>query len=383
MVEEALAAADRQQASLRTQVTLLKQSHVAAQEEITRLRGLLAQRNVSVPPIAHFPNRRRPESFYVGDAADPDSDRSSASSCPGAPEPPLGSSSPRRCAEHVPTADTIGDSDWVSFDMVATLVAGPSVDRIGVGFLALPPVPLVVKRVRDAPGTTSVTRGSWADQQGIRCGDEFMSVDRKRSRAFTSKDFTETMKKRPLQIKLRRTARKEGAEAVAELRAFGAEDVIVEERSESEEDEEEEEEEEEEEDEEDDSEIEEMGPERAKEVAEKLAREVQENAMKDLARERRRSSECGLVRRNSTGSDAVESRRSPSVESSSRRCTSLERRHSTGDLERPSLERWEALKADAEGSPSTAVSTSVDSTPTDARAWQGFVPKGAEDAEFF
>eukprot|EP00913_Durusdinium_trenchii_P031002 g29036.t1 len=110
------------------------------------------RRNVSVPPIAHFPNRRRPESFYVGDAADPDSDRSSASSCPGAPEPPLGSSSPRRCAEHVPTADTIGDSDWVSFDMVATLVAGPSVDRIGVGFLALPPVPLVVKRVRDAPG---------------------------------------------------------------------------------------------------------------------------------------------------------------------------------------------------------------------------------------
>eukprot|EP00913_Durusdinium_trenchii_P006603 g6202.t1 len=166
----------------------------------------------------------------------------------------------------------------------------------------------------------------------------------------------------------------------------------VEERSESEEDEEEEEEEEEEEDEEDDSEIEEMGPERAKEVAEKLAREEgpggtdsanDENAMKDLARERRRSSECGLVRRNSTGSDAVESRRSPSVESSSRRCTSLERRHSTGDLERPSLERWEALKADAEGSPSTAVSTSVDSTPTDARAWQGFVPKGAEDAEFF
>eukprot|EP00913_Durusdinium_trenchii_P014824 g13901.t1 len=66
---------------------------------------------------------------------------------------------------------------------------------------------------RFGTGTTSVTRGSWADQQGIRCGDEFMSVDRKRSRAFTSKDFTETMKKRPLQIKLRRTARKEGAEA--------------------------------------------------------------------------------------------------------------------------------------------------------------------------
>ena len=31
-------------ASLRTQVTLLKQSHAAAQEEIVRLRGLLTQR---------------------------------------------------------------------------------------------------------------------------------------------------------------------------------------------------------------------------------------------------------------------------------------------------------------------------------------------------
>ena len=34
-------------------------------------------------------------------------------------------------------------------DKVATLVAGPGVGRIGVGFLNLPPVPLVVKRASD------------------------------------------------------------------------------------------------------------------------------------------------------------------------------------------------------------------------------------------
>eukprot|EP00435_Cladocopium_sp_Y103_P047357 s2093_g13.t2 len=285
MVEDALAAADRHQASLRTQVQLLKQSHAAAQEEITRLRSLLTQRNVNVPPILHFPHRRRPESYYVGDAQDPDSERTHSSRSSGSSE--LRQDSPRGCAENVPTQESIGESDWVSFDMVATIVAGPHVDRIGVGFLNLPPVPLVVKRV---------TRGSWADQQGIQCGDEFMSVDHRRSRAFTPSEFTAAMKKRPLVIKLRRTARKGGAEAEMQLRGFGV-DAIEEEQSDSEGEEEEEEE--------SDSEVEDMCPEKAKEVAEKLAREVEENARKERERLSRRRSEdlTGRPRRASTGSD--------------------------------------------------------------------------------
>eukprot|EP00438_Fugacium_kawagutii_P026712 Skav219970 [mRNA] locus=scaffold2879:389420:443892:+ [translate_table: standard] len=104
-------------------------------------------------------------------------------------------------------------SEFMSCDStteVATIVAGPDVSRIGVGFLNLPPVPLVVKRV---------TRGSWADQQGrvLSAGASQLentyasnkilwSVDHRRSRAFTPAEFTEAMKKRPLVIKRLGTA---------------------------------------------------------------------------------------------------------------------------------------------------------------------------------
>eukprot|EP00434_Breviolum_minutum_P000589 symbB.v1.2.000513.t1/scaffold31.1/size418471/9 len=391
MVEEALAAADRHQASLRTQVTLLKQSHAAAQDEIARLRGLLGQRNVSnVPPIAHFPHRRRPESYYVGDAKDPDSERTHSSRSSGSSELQQ-EISPRSCAESAPTQETMGDSDWVSFDMVATLVAGPNVDRIGVGFLNLPPVPLVVKRI---------TRGSWADQQGIQCGDEFMSVDHRRSRAFTASEFTAAMRKRPLVIKLRRTARKGGQEAEMQLRGFGV-DAIAEEHSETEEEEEEE----------DDSEVE-MCPEKAKEacpvdvlstlnrcgfshvqVAEKLAREVEADARKE--RERR------LSRRHSDDLSRSESF-SESLGVSSR-TTSVERRHSTGsdqlgdrrpvwpesrlnmELNEPKLDEkaWMLRMMHKATSPSSttttdAFSTSVESTPA------SMAPTKAEtEDEFF
>ncbi|CAE7478299.1 unnamed protein product [Symbiodinium sp. CCMP2592] len=162
-----------------------------------------------------------------------------------------------------------GASDWLAFDMVATLVAGPGVGRIGVGFLNLPPVPLVVKRV---------TRGSWAEKQGIRCGDEFMSVDHRRSRAFTSSEFVQAMKKRPLVIKLRRTVRKEGAEVpvLPQLASFGAEAPDAQSTDQEEEEEEEEDEEE--------DEAEDMCPEKAQEVAEKLAKEVEANAKRDAER---------------------------------------------------------------------------------------------------
>jgi len=259
--------------------------------------------------------------------------------------------------------------------MVATLVAGPNVDRIGVGFLNLPPVPLVVKRI---------TRGSWADQQGIQCGDEFMSVDHRRSRAFTASEFTAAMKKRPLVIKLRRTARKGGQEAEMQLRGFGV-DAIAEEHSETEEEEEEEEEEE------DDSEVE-MCPEKAKEVAEKLAREVEADARKE--RERR------LSRRHSDDLSRSESF-SESLGLSSR-TTSVERRHSTGsdqlgdrrpvwpesrsmELNEPKIEEkaWMLRMMHKATSPSSttttdAFSTSVESTPA------SMAPTKAEtEDEFF
>ncbi|CAJ1332940.1 unnamed protein product, partial [Effrenium voratum] len=333
MVEEALAAADKHHASLRSQVTLLKQSHAAAQAEIARLRREMQR---SVPPISQFPHRQRPESYYVGDAHDPDMDGSSTSS------ELREEASPRSCARDVPTANSIGDSDWISLDMVATLVAGPQVSRIGVGFLNLPPVPLVVKRV---------TRGSWAERQGIRCGDEFMSVDHKRSRAFTASEFLETMKKRPLFIKLRRTVRKDGAEegGLMELRGFGAEAENAERSSEEEEEDEEEEE----------SESEEMCPEKAKEVAKKLAQEVEDNARKDEERRRRKSSDDleipsqDQVRRHSTGNaEAVRDTRPMDPAR-------------PGEVEEDRHE----LKEPLEVSPSTAETscgTSIESTPTDS-----------------
>lgn len=266
------AEAEREQVSLRAQVTLLKQSQAAAQAEISKLRRELAQRSSSiVPQIFNFASRQRPESYYVGDAKDPDTERSAYSDQSSVSSDGRRDDSPRGCAADVPTADSIGASDWLAFDMVATLVAGPGVGRIGVGFLNLPPVPLVVKRV---------TRGSWAEKQGIRCGDEFMSVDHRRSRAFTSSEFVQAMKKRPLVIKLRRTVRKDGAEVpvLPQLASFGAEAPDTQSTDQEEEEEEEEDEEE--------DEAEDMCPEKAQEVAEKLAKEVEANAKKD---EKRRS----------------------------------------------------------------------------------------------
>jgi len=263
------AEAEREQVSLRAQVTLLKQSQAAAQAEISKLRRELAQRSSSiVPHIFNFASRQRPESYYVGDAKDPDTERSAYSDQSSVSSDGHNDDSPRSCAADVPTADSIGASDWLAFDMVATLVAGPGVGRIGVGFLNLPPVPLVVKRV---------TRGSWAEKQGIRCGDEFMSVDHRRSRAFTSSEFVQAMKKRPLVIKLRRTVRKEGAEVpvLPQLASFGAEAPDAQSTDQEEEEEEEDEEEDEAED---------MCPEKAQEVAEKLAKEVEANAKRDAER---------------------------------------------------------------------------------------------------
>jgi len=97
--------------------------------------------------------------------------------------------------------------------MVGELYAGEDVGRIGVGFRNLPPVPLVVRRV---------TKGTWADKQGILVGDEFMSVNHRRSREFRPSEFLEEMTKRPLTIRLRRTVQKEGTEGmVVSLRVAG------------------------------------------------------------------------------------------------------------------------------------------------------------------
>jgi len=67
-----------------------------------------------------------------------------------------------------------------------------------------------------------VTKGTWADKQGVLVGDEFMSVNHRRSREFRPSEFLEEMTKRPLTIRLRRTVQKEGTEGmVVSLRVAG------------------------------------------------------------------------------------------------------------------------------------------------------------------
>eukprot|EP00931_Biecheleriopsis_adriatica_P059998 TRINITY_DN35998_c0_g1_i1.p1 TRINITY_DN35998_c0_g1~~TRINITY_DN35998_c0_g1_i1.p1 ORF type:complete len:479 (+),score=105.37 TRINITY_DN35998_c0_g1_i1:48-1484(+) len=288
-LEEACARLEKEKASLAEELRKGVESHAAALEEIARLRSELNYESprrsptMLVPPIPHLPERRpsrdvlvRPESFYVGDAADPDSETSD--SCDFGNEP----ATPRSAAALVPTEDTLGSSDWLGFTMVAELEAGEGVDRIGVGFRHLPPVALVVRKV---------SRGSWAERQGIRCGDEFMSVNHLRSRQYTASEFLNVMQRRPLHIRLKRSIlRGEENEALIPglqaglprmqgwVMVFEEEDSGSNDEGDRLSDQHEEEEEEDSEDDASDSQDHrqlESGPEMAQEAAKRLAREVQ------------------------------------------------------------------------------------------------------------
>mmetsp|Transcript_51103 Transcript_51103/g.91775 ORF Transcript_51103/g.91775 Transcript_51103/m.91775 type:complete len:953 (+) Transcript_51103:90-2948(+) len=209
-----------EEAQIQTQLSMAHESKAAFAEEaasqaqtLSRMRSELAvekasKRNSLVPPIRGFslakpsPASPSPETFWVGDDSNEkiDSARSSCSS-ELRMEP-----TPRTAAKTVPGEEEVGQSDWQSLDMVGELYAGEDVGRIGVGFRNLPPVPLVVRRV---------TKGTWAEKQGILVGDEFMSVNHRRSREFRPSEFLQEMTKRPLTIRLRRTVQKEGVEGMA------------------------------------------------------------------------------------------------------------------------------------------------------------------------
>ncbi|OLP98732.1 hypothetical protein AK812_SmicGene18770 [Symbiodinium microadriaticum] len=105
------AEAEREQVSLRAQVTLLKQSQAAAQAEISKLRRELAQRSSSiVPQIFNFASRQRPESYYVGDAKDPDTERSAYSDQSSVSSDGRRDDSPRGCAADVRSSFIIEDA---------------------------------------------------------------------------------------------------------------------------------------------------------------------------------------------------------------------------------------------------------------------------------
>mmetsp|Transcript_95047 Transcript_95047/g.188296 ORF Transcript_95047/g.188296 Transcript_95047/m.188296 type:complete len:132 (+) Transcript_95047:2-397(+) len=78
--------------------------------------------------------------------------------------------------------------------MLAEVVAGPEVGRIGIAFETLPPSPMLVRQV---------AAGTWAaDAATIAEGDELLEVNGKCVRDLDAPDFIALMSARPLCMRL-------------------------------------------------------------------------------------------------------------------------------------------------------------------------------------
>eukprot|EP00439_Symbiodinium_sp_Y106_P001790 s3990_g1.t1 len=69
-----------------------------------------------------------------------------------------------------------------------TLIAGPEVAKVGLGFAAAPPAPLFVSRVAE---------GSWGAKCGFRGGEQILAVN---GRLVSQDDFTKAMQGRPIEL---------------------------------------------------------------------------------------------------------------------------------------------------------------------------------------
>jgi len=87
-----------------------------------------------------------------------------------------------------------GRGGWRSLEMLAEVVVGPEVGKIGIAFEALPPSPMLVRQV---------AAGTWAaDAAAIAEGDELLEVNGRCVRDLGAPEFMALMTARPLSMRL-------------------------------------------------------------------------------------------------------------------------------------------------------------------------------------
>lgn len=72
-----------------------------------------------------------------------------------------------------------------------TLIAGPEVAKVGLGFAAAPPAPLFVSRVAE---------GSWGAKCGFPGGEQILAVNGRLVSEMSQNDFTKAMQGRPIEL---------------------------------------------------------------------------------------------------------------------------------------------------------------------------------------
>mmetsp|Transcript_44705 Transcript_44705/g.78695 ORF Transcript_44705/g.78695 Transcript_44705/m.78695 type:complete len:321 (+) Transcript_44705:68-1030(+) len=90
-------------------------------------------------------------------------------------------------------ANIISHADDVTRACTAEYVVGPEVTRLGLAFSTLPPDPLIVKRV---------TKGTWADLQGMNPGDMIVAVNGLDVKKLTGEEFKCIVQERPLVLRI-------------------------------------------------------------------------------------------------------------------------------------------------------------------------------------
>lgn len=78
-------------------------------------------------------------------------------------------------------------------DGIHEFLAGPEIERLGLAFNALPPNPIIIKRV-------SVE--TWADEEGIQPGDVLLALNGVDVSGMTPDEFKATMQVRPLSVRI-------------------------------------------------------------------------------------------------------------------------------------------------------------------------------------
>jgi len=81
----------------------------------------------------------------------------------------------------------------MSDDGIREFLAGPETERLGLGFSALPPNPIVIKRVH---------ADTWADEEGIQVGDVLVALNGVDVSGMSQDEFKAAMQVRPLSVRI-------------------------------------------------------------------------------------------------------------------------------------------------------------------------------------
>mmetsp|Transcript_104772 Transcript_104772/g.165411 ORF Transcript_104772/g.165411 Transcript_104772/m.165411 type:complete len:201 (-) Transcript_104772:156-758(-) len=91
----------------------------------------------------------------------------------------------------------------MSDDGIHEFTAGPEIEKLGLAFSALPPSPIVIKRVNV---------DTWADEEGIQAGDVLVALNGVDVGGMTQDEFKAAMQVRPLSVRIAEVWQEEKAE---------------------------------------------------------------------------------------------------------------------------------------------------------------------------